>query len=166
MDDNDGSNDCCENDDNDEKYTHHEEDEEEEYERDSSLDDEEDTDTTDCERNQYNISCEQARLLELVTYLRSAENVTLPIGVIRYNPNRFKVDGVRQPDISQIVREAALAEVIENWQSTTDLDIQYMYYNAIVVPGTGENDKALVTEITLHKEYDPRIAALVRNAIV
>ena len=101
-------NECAYDDDNDNQDEPEENDgEEKEREDDEDAEeDDEDAFPTDCERNPYNISCEQSRLFDLVTYLRSVANVTLPIGVIRYNPDRFKVDGVRQPDISQEVREA------------------------------------------------------------
>ena len=58
---------------------------------------------------------------------------TLPLSIIRYNPNAFKVDGVTRR-ISKKDRETKLLETIRSWQHGPpgSLSIQHMFYSCCV----------------------------------
>lgn len=74
------------------------------------------------------VGCDAARMANIVESLTLGGN-SLPIGIIRYNPNAFKVDLATRPMLKSH-REERLKEVIETWEQDTPLQIQYMYYNS------------------------------------
>ena len=83
----------------------------------------------------YGILCEVARMTKIHTAF-AVEGNTLPVGIIRYNPHAFRVDGQLRK-VSMKDRLAKLVEVIKNWEAGPDgsLQIQYMYYDCHNVDG-------------------------------
>lgn len=56
---------------------------------------------------------------------------TLPIGIIRYNPDPFQVNGKTKKMLKHD-RESKLLEVVNSWTfgEPGSVEIQYMYYDA------------------------------------
>jgi hypothetical protein len=83
----------------------------------------------------YGIICDVARVSKIHTAV-VLEGKTLPVGVIRYNPDAFSVDGVRQK-VPKRDREERLLGVIRGWRfgKPGSLEIQYMYYEGDGVAG-------------------------------
>ena len=81
------------------------------------------------EHEGYGIVCDVARMSKIHTAFILDGN-TLPVGIIRYNPDNFVVDGVHQ-NVPKKVRLQKLLNVIQNWSfgKPGSLEIQYMYYS-------------------------------------
>lgn len=86
---------------------------------------------------------------------------TLPIGMIRYNPDSYEIDGKKQHKLKRD-REAELVRVIKEWQfgGEGSFEIQYMYYDTCT---TGEGSNAL--EIWDDPVYDEVIKQCCRSPI-
>ena len=53
---------------------------------------------------------------------------TLPILWLRYNPNVYRENGIKQL-IRQYEREEVLVDFMRNWNPGSDMEIKYFYYN-------------------------------------
>ena len=80
--------------------------------------------------------CEVARMTKMHTAF-ALEGNTLPIGIIRFNPDAFRVDG-QLCRVSTIDRLAKLVDVVRQWKFGPEgsLQIQYMYYDCHTVEGS------------------------------
>ena len=81
----------------------------------------------------YGVACDVVRMTKIHTAF-AVEGNTLPVGVIRYNPHAFRVDG-RLRRVSTADRLARLVDVIKTWDFGPEgsLQIQYMYYDCHTV---------------------------------
>jgi hypothetical protein len=77
----------------------------------------------------YGIPCEISRMTKLYESLLLGGN-TLPVGIIRYNPDAYTVNGVKISR-QQKEREAKLLSTIRAWSFDNPLILQYMYYDAV-----------------------------------
>lgn len=75
----------------------------------------------------YAISCDSLRPFKIAESLALDGN-TLPIGIIRLNPDAYKVDG-KLHRVLKKDRHAKLIETIQNWKQDRPLVIHYMYYD-------------------------------------
>jgi hypothetical protein len=101
--------------------------------------------------NGYELSCETARMNNIMASWLQEEHTLQPVVFIRFNPDKFTVDGVRQKvDITD--RFDALAEQIETFdpQPGRSLTIVYMFYNSCTIDANG----TLLADIILDPEYD------------
>lgn len=112
----------------------------------------------------YEVSCEQSRMMNIVTALRLAGE-TRCIAFIRYNPHEFNVDK-QLASVSRADREERLIQEILNWEPTEgmDFEIQYMYYDTYHLID-GQN-VSIRLEILDHKDYNSTIAASCRKPII
>lgn len=74
-------------------------------------------------------ACETSRLANIYTAL-ALEGNTLPVTVIRFNPGKFHVDGIKKR-VPTKARQDKLVEVIKSWEfgPSNCLEVQYMYYD-------------------------------------
>ena len=88
----------------------------------------------------YPTGCDVARMSKIHTAFALSGN-TLPLGIIRYNPDDFKVDDkkINKRVCGKEHREAELVQVIKSWEfgEPGSLEIQYMYYDAEIDDDTG-----------------------------
>lgn len=85
--------------------------------------------TDESQHEGYGIVCDVARMCNVYSAWLVGGN-TLPIKMIRYNPNKYTVDG-KKPIKYKRDREAKLIEVINDtkFEDEESLSIQYMYYD-------------------------------------
>lgn len=109
----------------------------------------------------YGVVCDVARMSKIITALLMSGN-TLPIGIIRYNPDGYTIDGKKQRK-TQKIREQQLVKVINNWQfgEPGSLEIQYMFYDCDTV-----DDEQLALKIWEDPLYDTIMTQCCRPPIV
>ena len=107
---------------------------------------------TNCESddNNYSISCEQARMLNVVASLRLSGE-TQPIAFLRYNPNYFKFNEIKT-DISQEERSDTILNFIDAWIPRQNFEIHYYCYNSYTLDD--ETERVCVWD---HKDFDPKL---------
>jgi hypothetical protein len=97
----------------------------------------------------YILACETARMNNIMTSWLQEEHTLPPVVFIRFNPDAFTVDGVRQK-VSPEDRCDALARQIENFVPRPGqiLTILYMFYTSCTIDG------APVAEIMFDPDFD------------
>ncbi len=77
----------------------------------------------------YSVSCDMSRMARIIESL-CVEGNTLPVWFIRYNPNAYTLDGVKQKSLKK-TRVERLIEQIQGIHGTPrqPLTITYMYYD-------------------------------------
>lgn len=88
------------------------------------------------------VNCDLKRMSYVMESLVYGGN-TLPILWLRYNPNVYRVNGIKQL-IRQYEREEILVDFMRNWSPGSDMEIKYFFYNLV----DGE------LEIHRNQEYD------------
>jgi hypothetical protein len=102
------------------------------------------------ETNSYSVSCEQTRMMNTIASLRLAGE-TQQIAFLRYNPNSFKIDGIKS-DISIEERHEILLDFIETWEPQQDFEIHFQCYDEYTIDN--EFRRACIWE---HKDFDPKL---------
>lgn len=107
----------------------------------------------------YGTECEVSRMTKIHAAC-VVEGNTLPMGMIRYNPHAFRVDGQLRR-VSTKDRLAKLVDVIRNWQCDPQggLQVQYMYYDCFTM------DDGLVLNIW-DDDYNQEVRACCRDPII
>ncbi len=94
------------------------------------------------------VNCDLKRMSYVMESLVYSGN-TLPILWLRYNPNVYRENGIKQL-IRQYEREEVLVDFMRNWTPGSDMEIKYFYYNLV----DGE------LEIHRNEEYDDYFKSL------
>ena len=102
----------------------------------------------------YEITCEIRRMTD-VYHTLILEGNTLPILFVRYNPNSYSINSVKQSTPKR-ERESTLLELLNNVNFERPFAIQYMYYDTL------ENKP----EIFTHPDYTESFKQLVLDPIV
>jgi hypothetical protein len=97
-----------------------------------------------CHRD-YPISCDSLRPFKIAESLALGGN-TLPIGMIRLNPDAYKIDG-KLKRVSKKDRYAKLIETIKNWKQDRPLAVHYMYYDV-----DANGDLCIANDVDFRKE--------------
>jgi len=100
----------------------------------------------------YNVSCEQARMMNIIASLR-AEGYLLPIIFIRYNPQSFKKDrlNLSRP---QEDRLSTILNFIQVYEPKQELEIHYYCYDEYVLKDQNRTRRVCVWD---HKDFDPKL---------
>lgn len=80
------------------------------------------------QHRQYLVNCDSLRPFKIAETLALDGN-TLPIGIIKFNPDSFRVDG-KISNISKKDRYAKLVDTISKWNQNRPLAVHYMYYDS------------------------------------
>lgn len=104
----------------------------------------------------YSVSCEVRRMMDIVNSLRVG-GCTLPISIIRWNPDSFTVDGVKKK-VAVKDKQRRLIDVVESFEGTArpDFEILYMFYDV------QDNKPTLWTD----SEYDQTVLTFCTDVIV
>lgn len=97
-----------------------------------------------------NASCDLKRMM-LVSEALAYEGNTLKVLWLRYNPNCYKINNIKQNIIKE-EREDKLIKFINNWKPKNDFELKYMYYDL------NENNNLVLFD---DPEYDEYIKTLV-----
>jgi len=81
------------------------------------------------EHDWYDQSCETRRMMDTYTSLLIANPGIKHIVWIRYNPNSFEIDEVKQK-VSTKNRQQKLLEILNTYKATKPMEILYMYYSS------------------------------------
>ena len=109
----------------------------------------------------YEVECDVARMSKVVTAIRAASDERAIVW-LRFNPDYFCVDGIKQR-VPIAERGARLIETIRQSRSTVpySVSITYLYYDSI----TSRNGSCR-SEILESPKYSREWSVLVRPAIV
>ena len=109
--------------------------------------------TDERQHSDYDVSCDAKRMADIYLAL-TLEGNTLPVTFIRYNPDSYKVNGVKR-ETPREVREAKLIEYIQNYKQRVQqpLSIVYFYYNT--------TDGSL--DISRNELYSPELAKCITD---
>ena len=81
----------------------------------------------DHQQNAYPVSCDISRMAKIIESLIFKGN-TLPIRFIRYNPNSYTVDNIKQKT-NQTQRHHKLIESIKTTEFNTPFSVHYLFYD-------------------------------------
>lgn len=100
------------------------------------------------QHSHYSISCEVTRMANMHSAF-ALEGNTLPVAIIRYNPDAFRVND-KLTRVLKKDREAALIKIIREWSFglPCSLEVLYMFYDSI----TSDDHAELI--VWKDEEYD------------
>lgn len=109
----------------------------------------------------YSTLCDVARMTKIIAALRIEGN-TLPIGILRYNPDSFTINDKNQRKL-QRNREQTLIQTINEWKFAEigSFEIQYMFYNC-----QSTDDGQFSLDIWDEPEYESIMVECCRPPIV
>jgi hypothetical protein len=107
------------------------------------------------------IACDMKRMNHIIVSLmtihendkRDNKNILSKFLFVRYNPDKYKIDGIKTETSKEIMQEK-LVNVINNYEPKSNLEIIYLYYDAI-----SENEKPLICK---SDEYHSEMEKCVR----
>lgn len=99
--------------------------------------------------NSYSVSCEQNRMMNIVTSLRQAGE-TDPIVFLRYNPNNFKFNKLKLIR-SLEERSKSIINFIFDWNPKKDFEIYYYCYDEYTINNDENTRRACIWD---HIDYN------------
>jgi hypothetical protein len=114
----------------------------------------------------YTVACELSRMSHVQNALTIAATSSLqksvaPIVWLRYNPNKFFIDGKRASTrVIRSIRERRLLHILKTFVPTQPVSVIYMYYDVHTVNGK------LEPKILSHEDYNSEFRKCVLDPIV
>jgi hypothetical protein len=101
------------------------------------------------EKNLYNVSCEQSRMINLISSLRLAGKIE-PITC--FNPHSFRINA-KLTDIPFDERSETILEFINYWEPKSDFKLYYYYYSEYILDDKNKTSVCLWD----HKNFDAKL---------